>query len=119
MRNRRRTSTPPSNSTDSITDIERRILRVLCGGPIARATRERAIVELKGYRWREPEHKVVFEALGRIRSHDLKTLQAQLPAQTTRMGFPDVDWTAYFSGAGTPDMARLVRQMKARARVRS
>lgn len=106
---------PRGNPPETIADIERRILRRLCGGPAARASWERIVAKLKGYRWREPEHKVVFEALTRIRSHDLKALQSQLPAQTTRMGFPDVDWTIYLSGAEMPmsEIERLVRKLNA------
>jgi hypothetical protein len=71
-------------------------------------------MQLRDYRWREPEHEVVYEALTRIRSHDLKALQAQLPAQTTRMGFPDVDWTIYLSGAETPasEIETLIEKLK-------
>jgi hypothetical protein len=42
---------------------------------------------------------VVFEALGRLRDASALTpseLREQLPAQATRMGFPDVSWDNYF-----------------------
>ena len=96
-------------------------MRALCGGPSVRARWERIVAELKDYRWREPEHEVVFEALTRIRSHDLKALQAQLPAQTTRMGFPDVDWTIYLSGAETSasEIETLIEKLKEDAKRRA
>ncbi len=53
---------------------------------------------LTGHEWRDPEHKVIYEALGTIRSHDPKTRREELPAQATRMGFPDLDWGNYFDG---------------------
>ncbi|MBZ5694869.1 MAG: hypothetical protein LAN36_05870 [Acidobacteriia bacterium] len=121
MRNRPRPSAPHGSPPEILAGVERRVLRALCGGTSVRALLERIVAELKDYRWSEPEHKVVFEALTRIRSHDLKALQAQLPAQTTRMGFPDVDWTIYLGGAETPasEIETLIEKLKAETKDRS
>ena len=56
--------------------------------------------ELHSHRWQDPEHRIVYEALAGVRVFDILSLREQLPAQATRMGFPDVDWTLYFA-AGT------------------
>jgi len=110
-------STPP----ESISDIEGHVLRGLCGSPISPSLWKHLVAELKDYRWHHPEHKVIFDALTRIRTHDFRAMQAQLPAQTTRMGFPDVDWAIYLSGAKTPapKIKRLVEKLKADTKDRS
>jgi hypothetical protein len=58
---------------------------------------------------------VVFEAIQRLSSSDPKLLREQLPAQTTRMGFPDVNWENYFLPAGKAevDFDALVRDLLA------
>jgi len=114
MANLRQRPAQPKNR-ENLAAIERRVLGALCGGSIARAKWNRIVGGLREYRWLEPEHQVVFEALTRIRSNDPKTLQARLPAQTTRMGFPDVDWKIYLSGAEAPvpEIERLVRKLRA------
>lgn len=114
MRNRPRPSASRGSPPETLAGVERRVLRALCGGTTIRARWERIVVELKDYLWREPEHKVIFEALTRIRSHNLKAIQAQLPAQTTRMGFPDVDWAIYLSGAETSasEIEALIEKLK-------
>jgi hypothetical protein len=78
--------------------IERDILRALCATGIDSARWSRAMGRLAAHEWRDPEHKVIHEALGGIRSNDPKTRREELPAQATRMGFPDVDWGKYFDG---------------------
>ncbi len=55
--------------------------------------------ELSNHVWQDAEHRVVFEAIQRLSSSDPKLLQEQLPAQATRMGFPDVSWDNYFRAA--------------------
>lgn len=103
------------NSTERILEIERQILRALCS-PRA-AFRTRGVRELANHRWREPEHRIVYEALGKIRPKG-GSLREQLAAQTTRMGFPDVDWTAYFGGNATTssELPKLLRELRAAER---
>jgi hypothetical protein len=57
----------------------------------------------------------VFEAIQRLSSSDPKLLREQLPAQTTRMGFPDVSWENYFSPAPPheKDFEALVHELLA------
>lgn len=57
----------------------------------------RAIDNLSMYHWLEPEHATVFQAIRAVAKGDHLRLRAELPAQATRMGFPDVDWPQYFT----------------------
>jgi len=71
--------------------------------------------ELSNHVWQDAEHRVVFEAIQRLSSSDPKLLREQLPAQATRMGFPDVSWDNYFAAQpGTKlDFGSLVRELLA------
>ena len=102
-----------SNPPEKILELEHTILRVLSGGRVTPAVRDDVARELANHEWRAPEHRVVYEALGRIGYHDPETIREQLPAQATRMGFPEVDWKAYFEpGRERPeDLAELVREL--------
>jgi hypothetical protein len=88
-------------SPDSPAELESRILRLLCAGGIAAEDWRSASDRLIAHAWSDPEHRVVYEALRAIHSTDPKTRMEQLPAQATRMGFPDVDWKHYLE----PDRA--------------
>ena len=81
---------------EQVTELEREILRAMCGGSLAPAQIEAAREALREYAWRDEEHRVVFEALARVRNADAIPLRQQLPAHATRMGFPDVNWPLYF-----------------------
>ena len=80
-------------------DLERRVLRHLCRARPTRAARTRIARALREYTWRDVEHGIVYAAIARLGSRDPKTLREQLPAQATRMGFPDIDWRIYFDPA--------------------
>ena len=71
--------------------------------------------DLSSHVWQDAEHRVVFEAIQRLSSSDPQLLREQLPAQTTRMGFPDVNWENYFIPAGKADgdFDALVRDLLA------
>jgi hypothetical protein len=71
--------------------------------------------DLSSHVWQDAEHRVVFEAIQRLSSSDPQLLREQLPAQTTRMGFPDVNWENYFIPAGKTDgdFDALVRDLLA------
>jgi len=96
-----------------VLDLESKILRALCSTPspsnssapqIASA-RPAILAKLRAYRWQDPEHRVVFEALTLLPGRNPAELREQLPAQATRMGFPDVNWDHYF--ATTTDNAAI------------
>jgi hypothetical protein len=90
--------------------LERRVLRSLCSGACAPVVLADLLLGLRSYSWQDPEHRIVYEALTNVRRYEAftavrapenLTLREQLPAQATRMGFPDVDWALYFAaGAG-------------------
>ena len=80
-------------------ELERNILRAICrsyGKDEAISVAKQA---LRGHVWRDTEHGVVFEAIERTRARDAAELRRELPAQATRMGFPDVNWELYFEAA--------------------
>jgi hypothetical protein len=77
-------------------------------------TREAILTALRRHQWQDPEHRVVFEALTSLPGRNTKELREQLPAQATRMGFPDVDWDEYFSPrAAESPVASLVAELLA------
>jgi hypothetical protein len=76
-----------------LVDLESGILRALCTElPVGNSpdthhspTRAAILAKLRAHHWQNPDHRVVFEAL------------TILPGRnTTRMGFPDVNWDHYF-----------------------
>lgn len=75
---------------------------------------------LKNYRWHEPEHQVVYEALEGLQKHGGKRLREYLPAQVARMGFPDLDCAVYFEPpeSGMDKLPELLRELKAALRER-
>lgn len=87
---------PSADSSKPTTASERKILRALCGSRITPEDWHRFADRLTGYNWESPEHKVVYDALCAIKSNAADTRRNELPAQATRMGFPDVDWVEYF-----------------------
>jgi len=100
---------------DTVESLEIRILRLLClhtPGDILTSS----LATLIAYRWRDPEHRVVCEALGRISFLSPALRCHELAAEVTRMGFPDIDCSAYFEEeADKPEgLAELIRQVRAR-----
>jgi len=91
---------PPSDSSKAAGEVEREVLRALCSANIDSAVWRRTMARLETYAWQEAEHKVVYEALRALRTSDAQARREQLPAQATRMGFPDVDWNDYLTDRG-------------------
>lgn len=54
---------------------------------------------LRRYRWVGRDHQTIFEALVRLASVAASALRERLPAEATRMGFPDIQWEGYFEEA--------------------
>lgn len=108
---------PDDALSTPLADLERLFLRALCAGAINEVAWQAIRRTLADYVWREPDHAVVYEAIVRVRGRDSRNWREQLPAQTTRMGFPDLDWTIYFNRSGAPDpnIDELVRKLKAAA----
>lgn len=94
---------------DARASLELRVLRALCREDSG-AELHHLTGELSKYSWSEPEHATVFEAIRRVAAHGhAQRWHGQLPAQATRMGFPDIDWPHYLaapesSGKFTADL---------------
>jgi len=96
MNARRSVAMPSAQSSEPRAELERQILRSLCGDGVVSEEWDRFARRLESHRWANPEHKVVYDALRALRTKDASTRREQLPAQATRMGFPDLDWREYF-----------------------
>lgn len=96
-----------------IFELERNTLCALCIRATANARHETVMRNLSNHVWQDAEHRVIFEAIQRLNSSDPQLLREQLPAQTTRMGFPDVDWQNYFMAdrKAEVDFEALVREL--------
>ena len=94
--------------------LERDILRSLCASDFDRATWKRMLARLSQHEWRDPEHTVIYHALGSIRGNDSAARRQELPAQVTRMGFPDVDFGKYLNSDDLPDVPldRLIDRLE-------
>ena len=99
-----------------VSEIERQILRALISTQIESSDWTAIERELGAYAWREPDHTVVYKAIVRARSRDQKNWRKELPAQATRMGFPDLDWQELLGptlpGVPKPQPQQLIRQLK-------
>jgi hypothetical protein len=106
---------PLASNSKTIHGLERSILRALCGSVDPRSSRAALAFELDAHAWQEVDHRVVYQALGKLQRSDPQPLRQQLAVAATRMGFPDVDWDDYFapSGITDADLAELVRQLVA------
>jgi hypothetical protein len=88
---------------DKIVSLELRILRALCTHPNGERY-ENCGASLGGYVWHDAEHGAMYQALRRIGFLSPNARRRELPAEMTRLGFPDVNCQAYFEGEnGTPD----------------
>jgi hypothetical protein len=80
-----------------VIESERELLRCLWQtGGIADAPSD-TLHTLRQYSWVDADHRIVFQALLRLGDASAKSLREQLPAEATRMGFPDIDWNVYWA----------------------
>lgn len=114
--------------TAKILDLERAVLCAICceftehgdshdnatQNPVREALRD-AVRDLADYSWLGTEHAVVYMAIAKLQPSGDATIWEELPAQVTRMGFPDVDWKLYLQPNDAPrvEIAELVRTLKA------
>jgi hypothetical protein len=100
-------------SSVRLTDIERDLLRQLCHARLTPAAWAKIQRGLRGYSWQDVEHGLVYAAIQHLGARDPQLLREQLPAEVTRMGFPDVDWRPYFAaGRRTPSPLQIARQIR-------
>jgi hypothetical protein len=86
-----------ANARESnLPDLELEILRTFCTLSAASSALRSAMLALEHHAWRDPEHRIVFDALRRLHPARPSALREELPGMATRMGFPDVDWAPYF-----------------------
>jgi hypothetical protein len=90
----------------------------MCAEDLASPARAEIEAKLASYTWCDSDHGLVFEALHRLRrggTTSTSQLRRELPAQATRMGFPDVDWENYLGQNATDqrDIRNLVDELLA------
>jgi len=102
-------------NVDQIFGLEREILRALCASPHLTGDRRTLLRPLASHVWRDPEHRVVYEALLRTLTRDPGALRSELPATATRMGFPDVEWSEYFERCDISQIAEVQSRIRALA----
>jgi len=90
---------PVGDSPKPTVEIERKIIRALCSNAVSPSDWLKGVARLATHTWMDPEHKVLYGALQVLRTSDAQARREQLPAQATRMGFPDVDWQRYLNHA--------------------
>ncbi len=102
-----------SENSQTIFDLERRVLRALCSEQVAPALQCATLQELHNHDWQYPEHRIVYDALAALGGAASAAPRERLPAQASRMGFPDVDWDLYFKreeGLGE-NLTTVLRQL--------
>jgi hypothetical protein len=87
----------PAAQDDPVHELELEILRAFCTLAVRSIELRSAMVSLERHSWRDPEHRIVYDALRRIHPGRPAALREELPGMATRMGFPDVDWALYFA----------------------
>jgi hypothetical protein len=105
---------PQNHASDTVATLERQLLRALCAGTGTPQDWDQLASRLSGYLWQDPDHKVAYEALRAIKSYEPKTRRDELPAQVTRMGFPDMDWNLYFEGEelSAAEIEGIIKRLK-------
>jgi hypothetical protein len=91
---------------------ETALLRTLCLSKNLREDWRHAARLLNDYRWTSTDHRIVFDALGKLSVGGPEPLRERLSAATTRMGFPDIECDHYFV-AQPPgvDLERSIRDL--------
>lgn len=101
--------------SQAISRLELALLQSFCGMN-SPAQLDRTLRELESHRWSNPEYRVVYQALASARGKSPQSWRDELPAQATRMGFPDVDWEIYLGERAHSQKANipeLLRELKA------
>jgi hypothetical protein len=105
----------PAPKVDQLFALEREVLEALCASQHVTDDRGRLLGTLAPHVWQDPEHRVVYEALLRVRRCDPRALRSELPATATRMGFPDVEWGEYFGRGEALQVRDVERRIRALA----
>ncbi|HTU33389.1 MAG TPA: hypothetical protein VMF66_06260 [Candidatus Acidoferrum sp.] len=102
----------------TLLSIELELLQKLCRTGVKSVSSD-DIEALARHSWVAPDHRVVFDALFRVANIPPAALRHQLPAEATRMGFPDVAWERYFEPANECEPSRTATELIAALTVRS
>ena len=103
-----------SSQRHSVIRAERDLLQRLCQTGIRALDADLQRV-LGRYCWMGQDHRTIFEALVRLERVPASSLRERLPAEATRMGFPDIHWEMYFEEPHKPQsdepVAELIGQL--------
>ena len=115
MSNPVQSAAPDHFHSQTISRLELAILRALCGTNSGNRLAD-TLRELESHRWSHPEHRVVYQVLATASAISPREWHNELPAQATRMGFPDVEWKMYLGESTDPqqtNLSDLLRELKA------
>jgi hypothetical protein len=91
---------PLDSNRASAFECEREILQAILAPNASINSLPQIKEALHNYPWVNTDHRTIFEALSRLPANiPSSEVRTQLAAQTTRMGFPDVNWDLYFVAA--------------------
>ena len=94
-------------SRENIASLERAVLTALCARPERLADWPSARARLEPHVWQDPDHAAIFEAIARVEGRCLNWRE-YLPAQLTRMGFPDINWASFFVKEPSQKLSELI-----------
>ena len=102
-----RHSVAQQRTLEQILETELFLLRALCNGLVHDDEREEVFRMLSIYNWRGRDHQIVYEVLSRLGATSPKTIRANLAAELTRKGFPDISVAEYFVTENLPQQNYL------------
>jgi hypothetical protein len=95
-----------------VASLERAVLIALCARPEL-ADWPSIHARLAPRAWQDPDHAAIFEAIVRVEGRCLINWREYVPAQLTRMGFPDIDWTGFFAEKPSETLSELLAALDA------
>lgn len=81
-------ASPVSSQTRA--ELETNLLRFLCDAQSEITSRRRVFSIIESYAWSTPDFAIFFDGIRDLFERDPKHILANLPAQLTRRGFPDM-----------------------------
>ncbi|MGH9863641.1 MAG: hypothetical protein ACRD35_09495 [Candidatus Acidiferrales bacterium] len=85
------------------------VLRALLSTTLSPRERKKLLALLANYRFADPLHQLIFEALSERPGEKPARLREELPARLTRKGFPEVDFERYLAPPQSPAAEILAR----------
>lgn len=87
-------------------------LRALLSTALSAPERKNLLAILANYRFADPLHQLIFEAIGEMPGEKPERLREELPARLTRKGFPEVDFEKYLAPPQSPPAEILALAQK-------